>query len=289
MTPPSLVALRPEGSRYPFFFVPGGDGQILGLNVITPYLGDDQPFYAFQARGLDGRREPHASVEAMAADYLKELRAVQPHGPYMLGGLCIGGMVALEMAQQLRRQGEEIGWLVLLDLPRAFGAKSIYIALRWAAECARDLPIARSVRYLLRRLSLHRRELARLSLRNRIDYVTDKARKSTGVITGSSLHPQPRIRLQFANAYARAIVKYKPYPYDGPVTLIASQRSRDADPTLGWGCVVRGCLQVQVVPGDHTLFLPRGIASIGPVLREGLDQAQARVRTRVQIAQETAG
>ena len=80
-------------------------------------LGNDQPVWAFQARGLDGLREPHTTIEAMAADYLGELRKVRPHGPYFLGALCAGALIAAEMARSLREAGETVLPLLLLDPP----------------------------------------------------------------------------------------------------------------------------------------------------------------------------
>ena len=68
-------------------------------------MGDDQPFYAFRSPGLDDVGAPPArTVEAMAADYLEELRGVQPEGPYYLGGWSLGGLIAMEMARQMQRR-----------------------------------------------------------------------------------------------------------------------------------------------------------------------------------------
>ena len=80
-------------------------------------LGNDQPVWAFQARGLDGLREPHGTIEAMAADYVGELRKVRPHGPYFLGALCAGALIAAEMARSLHEAGERVLPLLLLDPP----------------------------------------------------------------------------------------------------------------------------------------------------------------------------
>ena len=66
-------------------------------------MGRTQPFYGLQARGIDGVLEPHQSIEAMASAYLEEIRAVRPHGPYVLGGYSGGGLVAFEMAHHSSR------------------------------------------------------------------------------------------------------------------------------------------------------------------------------------------
>ncbi|HMZ97947.1 MAG TPA: amino acid adenylation domain-containing protein [Nitrospira sp.] len=104
----SLVAIQPEGKRPPLFAVPGVGGNVLVFARLAKLLGDDQPFYGLQARGLDGKEKPFMRVEEMAAHYIEEIRSVQPHGPYFIGGTCTGGLAAYEVAQQFTAQGEEV-------------------------------------------------------------------------------------------------------------------------------------------------------------------------------------
>lgn len=114
-----LVAMHPGegGPRTPFFLVAGMFGNVLNLRHLAHQIGTNRPFYGLQARGLYGGEAPHDSFEDMARDYLAEVRLVQPHGPYLLGGFSGGGIAALEMAQQLRRAGEEVALLVMLTRP----------------------------------------------------------------------------------------------------------------------------------------------------------------------------
>jgi amino acid adenylation domain-containing protein len=114
----SLVELAPgtPGGK-PLFLAPWLDGQIFGYRNLVRHLDPDQPVYGLQALGLDGRTHPHSTVEEMAAHYVQEIREVQPHGPYLLGGYCFGGAVAYEMADQLRQASEEVALLALIDAP----------------------------------------------------------------------------------------------------------------------------------------------------------------------------
>ncbi len=105
------------GPRRPFFLVAGMFGNVLNLRHLAQLLGGDRPFYGLQARGLYGDAEPHRSLAAAAADYIAELRQVQPEGPYLLGGFSGGGLTAWEMARQLEAAGQEVAQLVLLDTP----------------------------------------------------------------------------------------------------------------------------------------------------------------------------
>ena len=110
-----LVAIQPKGNRKPFFCVHPVGGNVLCYAELARRLGDDQPFYGLQARGLEGGLPPRDTIEAMAALYLEAIRAQKPAGPYLLGGWSLGGVVAYEMARQLQAQGEQVALLALID------------------------------------------------------------------------------------------------------------------------------------------------------------------------------
>jgi acyl carrier protein len=82
----SLVAIQPNGTKQPFFCVPGIGGNVTDFYELAQQLGKDQPFYGLQAVGLDGKSKPYTNIEDMATHYLKEIQTVQPQGPYLLGG-----------------------------------------------------------------------------------------------------------------------------------------------------------------------------------------------------------
>lgn len=110
-----LLPLREEGGRPPLFCVHPAAGIAWSYAGLTTPLGADQPVYGLQARGLDGTEVLPASVEEMAADYLRQVRRVQPEGPYHLLGWSFGGLVAHEMAVQLQESGERVGLVSMLD------------------------------------------------------------------------------------------------------------------------------------------------------------------------------
>ncbi len=111
-----LVPIRATGTRTPFFVVHGGSGNVASFPKLARQLPDDQPLYGVQwdgLKGLDGSK----TIIAMATRYLVDIRSVQPKGPYVLGGQCTGGLVALEMSKQLLAQGEKVDLLVMYDSP----------------------------------------------------------------------------------------------------------------------------------------------------------------------------
>ncbi|MBD3766147.1 MAG: alpha/beta fold hydrolase, partial [Rhodobacterales bacterium] len=139
-----LVAMHEGegGPNTPFFLVAGMFGNVLNLRHLAQLLGGDRPFYGLQARGLFGDAEPHRTLPQAAADYIAELRQVQPHGPYLLGGFSGGGLTAWEMAHQLTAAGERVAQLILLDtpLPVRPGLSRVDKALIKAAELRRKGP-----------------------------------------------------------------------------------------------------------------------------------------------------
>ncbi|TAL50364.1 MAG: non-ribosomal peptide synthetase, partial [Methylovulum sp.] len=105
-----LVAIKPEGTLAPLFCVHTAGGHVLSYLKLASYLQTQHPVYGLQSAGLAG-----AAVEELAAFYLKAMRDVQPQGPYYLLGGSSGGLIAYEMARQLRQSGEELALLALLD------------------------------------------------------------------------------------------------------------------------------------------------------------------------------
>ncbi len=111
----ALVTLQEEGSREPIFVVAGAGGLGIAFVGMARRLGADRPAYALQSPVIESRGWPERSVEEMARRHIERIRAIQPHGPYHLAGHSFGGIVAFEMAHQLRALGEEVALLAILD------------------------------------------------------------------------------------------------------------------------------------------------------------------------------
>jgi amino acid adenylation domain-containing protein len=113
---PSIVPMRPGRDRRPLFLVGWVEGEVLGYRDLVERLGGEMPIIGLQPPGVDGERLPLARVEELAAHYVREIREVQPEGPYLLGGYCFAGLVAYEIGCQLKEQGQEISMLALIDV-----------------------------------------------------------------------------------------------------------------------------------------------------------------------------
>ena len=114
--PGVLIALRTTGDQIPIFCVHGGTGNVASFPKLARALGEDQPFYALQWDGLDGSPGTQG-ISSMAERYLREVRSIQPRGPYILFGQCVGGLIAHEMARMIVSAGDHVQLLVLFDSP----------------------------------------------------------------------------------------------------------------------------------------------------------------------------
>jgi len=132
--PQLVVPLRTQGAAPPLFFVHGLGREVVSFGALAHRLGPGQPFYGIRARGVVEGERPHEDVEQMIADYLAGVHAVQPRGPYHLGGLCMGAPIALEMARRLKATGEEVAFLALLD-PRVRPSRGLTY-YSWQARLA---------------------------------------------------------------------------------------------------------------------------------------------------------
>jgi amino acid adenylation domain-containing protein len=253
----SLVPIQPAGSRPPLFCVHPAGGDVLCFAELARHLGPDQPFYGFQSRGLTGAEPPLTRIEDMAAHYIEEMRRQQPQGPYRLGGWSLGGVVAFEMARQLREQGDEIALLVILDSVPDLTAE----AAGFQTDVDFLLDMAGYVESLWgRSLGLTRADLESLDSEAQMEVFAERLRGADFLPPGAGVEQLARI-LRVYKANANAAGFYEPRPYPGGLTLI---RAADmppvpegplSEPDLGWGRVVEGPVEVLPVPGQHLTIL----------------------------------
>ncbi len=110
----NLVEIQPDGSRTPLFCTPAADGLTMVYHELSDHLGEDQPVYGLNSPGVLGLPIPD-TLEELAADMIREMREIQPHGPYLLAGYCSGGTTAMEIARQLIEDGEQVAMLAMIE------------------------------------------------------------------------------------------------------------------------------------------------------------------------------
>jgi acyl transferase domain-containing protein/thioesterase domain-containing protein/acyl carrier protein len=272
-----LVAMHPVDSEgaAPFFLVAGMFGNVLNLRQIANLIGEERPFYGVQARGLYGDDQPHANFVEMATDYLMEVRQVQPRGPYMLGGFSGGGIIAYEMARQLREAGEEVSLLVMLDTP-----------------LPSDEPLSRDEKLAIHRQNL-RREGAVYPLnwvKNKLEYrrrVETKAQQLSDQQAGQSeaqFHSQV-IEAAFYRALSKYDLQRQPFelmlfrPRLRPTHRLAGGQMVNRDRRRiyddnGWSRYVTR-VHVFEMPGDHdNMVLEPNVRILAAKLRQCIEQAE---------------
>jgi amino acid adenylation domain-containing protein len=250
----SLVALQTQGARPPFFWVHGEKS-----NAFLPrVLGTDQPLYGLVQQGIDGRPAFHRSLPEIAAYYRRAIQGVQPAGPYYLGGFCNGGIVAFEMAQQLRKDGHDVRLLAMLDPPyRVFPGTD---AVRWGIW--RLIPARWFNRQALR-------------ARQRLALWREATQRIAHAIHGSEHTIAYQERTSYINAiYSRARRRYVPVRYDGRVVLLKTGGDR-YDPERIWSGLA-SAVEVRQLPGPHEdiVFVESRIEELGAVLKACLLEAQ---------------
>jgi len=257
---PAVVAIREQGSRLPLFLISGLGGEVIAFDTLARSLGADQPVFALQPQGLDGRKPFLTRVEDMAAYYLREIRKVQPRGPYCIAGYSFGGYIAFEIAQQLRATGETVGLLGFLDT----------IEWQYLQRVGRPQSFGERWRQRLDRLK-----------KGRLDYV----KVTVGYNATKMLHrifhrlgrevPQQFSNLEDINRFAMTL--YRPTVYPGRLTIFRSL-SREAvenDELLGWGGMAVEGIEVQDVTGRHLDMLKEpNVRLLASKLRGCLDRVQ---------------
>ena len=245
-----LVAIQPHGSEPPFFCVHAVSGDVLCYRALSRSLGAQQPFYALQARGLDDEQEPQTQVEAMAADYLAAVRSVQPHGPYLLGGWSIGGLIAFEMTRQLQAQGEEVRLLVLFDT-RSPGAEE-------EAEVSDETSLFARFALLLglspEQLQEAAEAFSQTQTEDPLSFLLDYA-KAASIIPHDMSLEHLRKQFQVFNVNVRAARGYQLANVPANIALFRASERSPADPTLGWGRLGLEKLEVYETPGDHLTMM----------------------------------
>ena len=270
----ALVPIQPAGSRAPLFAVPGLGGEVVVFDPLARLLGSDQPFYGLQPRGLDGRQPPFTRVEEMAEHYLAEVRAVQPRGPYFLMGVCMGGLVAFEIAQRLQAAGEQVAFLALLDVrPPARPPR------RWAPAGRQHFSTV-VVRLVASRLAAYGSVLWQRPSRRQAREVVGRLRQVFAHV--STTDPLRGVRGELygelvTRANAVAMRHYVPRRYGGSLVLVlAADRkyARGTDRRLAWRDLATGGVDICVVPGADS-----GLTLVQPNVRFLAEEFRARLTT----------
>jgi len=251
----ALVPLKPTGNRPPLFFAHAHGGNVIGYSHLARAMSAEQPLYGLQAP----RKPMHGPfrIEELARTYVAEIRTVQPTGPYLVGGWCLGGDIAFEVAQQLHGAGSEVALVLMFDNPRP--------------EHATPSSRVKRIAYRIGDRLVHERwNLAVVPWRDKVGYVADRvsggiARRTVGVLERKMTDLDGRLPLGLPHSRAfrqgeivvhheKAYENYQPRRYAGRVAIFRAERQPLgllSDPSLGWSRLVDGSLRLYELPGPR--------------------------------------
>jgi acetoacetyl-CoA synthetase len=262
---PPFFQIKAGSESPPVVIVPGLGSRPIATDL-AKHICTGHPVYSIQARGADGMEEPFDRIEDMAEFYIDALNQLQPHGPYVLIGYSFGGLLALEMAQRLSREGKEVALLALMGTyahPRYFppGQRLRLIAKRMIRRISfvARTPIGGTFSNFL--LALERRSRVARALHGRVSSETS--------------------RLSFARNLLRveasdlvALAHYRPRFYPGKIRFVTPETDDyyPSDPVPHWKGLAAE-LEVDTVPGDHVEMVRTHFESVAAVLTRYVKEA----------------
>lgn len=277
----TLVPIRSSGSLPPLFLVHPAGGGVAAYHDLAKYLSPEQPVFALQ--NLDSGIQP-PRIEDMAALYIEAIRQVCPNGPYVLGGSSLGGVVAFEMAVQLKAQGRRVSLVAMLDAPARIvphmqgqeGHSSLAVELVMFASI---IASGRQTEFQLRL-----DDVDPLPPEEQINRVFNQLKQQQLVLADLSPSVFRAALTTFVNNL-NALEKYVPGSYDGRVAMV---RPKDTspnmkisagvlcdDPAFGWQEHCKQPVKVAFVPGDHVLMnLEPNVRFTAAELQRSLNQAK---------------
>ena len=258
-----LVPIQPLGTKPPLFFIHASEGNVLFYRELAQYLGNDQPFFGFQDQDLSGKLVVGRRIENMAAHYIKKIQTIQPHGPYYIGGFCLGGAIAFEMSQQLQKEDEEVSLLVMIqnlhrDYPRYKSNTNM---------------LQRHVDPILDRFDYEVSNLRNLVIKEKLIHIYERFQRALLIINFNTIRILDRylqrfdLRIPHPSSYflefiternKEAFIGYNPQAYNGRVAIFrASKQPREIipDPTLGWGELIDGDLELFEIEAFHQTIM----------------------------------
>ena len=248
-------------------------------------MGEDQTLYSFESPFLDGRRLPIKTIDTLARRYLSEVRRLQPEGPYYLAGYSFGGILAYEMARALERDGQEVGFLGIIDVGPGYRGID-YSRKRPPQSPYLGIPVPPDPGWPLRRRAKYYASLAKrqpqglvrqLMKRGRVDRWLQPVLWEADLRRRGQIRPGHRLWYSWYRLWRLAGPDWEPAPYGGDLTLYWAGGTGATDSTMGWAEWVAGDVTVRRVSKGHwEVMAEDGVGEVAGLLRADVDDALAR-------------
>ncbi len=260
----------------PLFLIPGGWGGEIEFREyaeIVRHLGPELPIYGLKARGAGTADPPHMTVLEMAADYIHEIRALWPHGPYRIVGESTGGICAYEIARQLREAGELVDFLALLNTrPPSRDNLRDHLHQQLLKESE-----TQQTGSFIDRFRHHMDAIKGYTLGKKVRYLTGKAstrtrRRSADHRSGYEPAPEQEQHPRGQKDYPITMYKHRLRTHKGKLTLLVDETTHSEGGKLGWEKSHPGELELHTLPGDHITYIREHAGTAAAKVREILDR-----------------
>ncbi|MGK7888331.1 MAG: amino acid adenylation domain-containing protein [Leptolyngbyaceae cyanobacterium] len=251
-----LVPIQPQGTLPPLFCVHPIGGNVFCYAELARHLGRNQPLYGLQSPGLYGDSDPQSSIPTLASTYIQALQSRQPQGPYHLAGWSMGGVIAIEMAQQLQSMGETVALVALIDsyTPQAIATTEPWASATPGSELSAEEVNLANLQALVTdlgglfgvELAIAPTELASLEPTAQLQQVFTLAQSMHLLPPEMELSYMEQL-LQVFTANRTALAHYQPQPYSSQVILYCAA---DVEGDRGWDSILTKYDTIQI-PGDH--------------------------------------
>ncbi|PNK02252.1 non-ribosomal peptide synthetase [Cylindrospermopsis raciborskii S07] len=255
-----LIPLQTQGDLLPLFLVHQAGGYGLSYSVLAEKLavgmGKKLPIYAIQSPGLDGKQSPLESIEEMANTYINTIREIQPHGPYLLGGHSLGGLIAFAMASQLEAMGEQIERVLIIDTHPPMPTDETIASLEDNAGIICFM-VEQIALHFNKSVTIDYQTLSSLDQDSQLDYVA-RTLQTHNLIPPNSGNSLIARLIKVYKANLRASVVYQPPVNRSNITLFITPSLAAKfpnDPTVGWQKLTTQKVQVCRVMGEHQTML----------------------------------
>jgi thioesterase domain-containing protein len=296
-----LVELKRGGRQY-LFLVHDGDGETLLYRNLAQHMPSEVTVYGIEPRQLPRIPLAHARIEDMARCYIQEIKVKQPRGPYCLGGLCAGGVIAYEMALQLQAAGDRVQFVAIFDAAKPLARKR---SGRFSRERARrfgamfsgarkeQARVLGRTWFLTKALSRKLASFTVWQVTSRVQRLTIRVRFRIlrSLLMRQAPWPPYLPRLTVRDIYDSAEARYTPARWrDAGVILIRARsgegtdtpyREIYVDETLGWSSVAPGIEVIDVEGGHSSMLQEPFVASLAGALIERLQPVSAQQRARM--------
>jgi thioesterase domain-containing protein len=265
-----IVLLKTGAEKPPVFLAHGIGGSMMDFVQLARCIPTAHPIYGMEAQGMDGAREPLERVEDMAKFYLDAIRKIQAHGPYLLIGYSLGGLVMLELAQRLSEAGEKVGLLAMLD----------------SYPYIRHLPLGQRLRLMARRALRRAADMRQVLMRDSISEIIRRRKQRLGSVPdrspATSGPPSTGIScaeaaIQVRDKAVLALAHYQPRFYRGKINFVRAEIASyfPQDPAPFWAPLA-GEFEVETSSGDHVGMIATHFATLAPVLGRYLAEASSQ-------------